>query len=186
MGKAPTYDTLYQNDWVELIEVKWPERGVNGYSYLHERRCKGKIIAILPYRQTREGIEFLLRVEVCPAWGFRSVKCSITGGYETFDPRDTAVMELEEEAGYSVDKGRLIELGTCRATKSTDTVYYLYAVDVTDLEQGEAKGDGSRLEAEGSTHWTLEPLNETDDPFVFTMWAKLLPHLTNEGKTVLV
>ena len=48
-----TRTTLFSNDWVALKEVKNPDEGVNGYAYLHESRCDGKIIVLLPFRRTK-------------------------------------------------------------------------------------------------------------------------------------
>ena len=65
-------------------------------------------------------------------------------------PRQTAAIELLEEAGYTADEVDFISLGTVRSSKSSDTTNFLYAVDVTGLPRGEALGDGSELSAEGS------------------------------------
>ena len=46
------------------------------------------------------------------------------------DPMVTAIKELKEESGF--DCSELIELGTCFGTKSTDTIYHLYTVDLFD------------------------------------------------------
>ena len=54
---------LYGNDWVELRELVLPDKGVNGYSYLHEKRCGGDIVSIMPYRTDSEGtlVEVMVR-----------------------------------------------------------------------------------------------------------------------------
>ena len=52
-----TRQTLHENDWVSLMVVRKPDAGVNGYVYSHETRCRGRIVAILPYRDGPAGRE---------------------------------------------------------------------------------------------------------------------------------
>jgi ADP-ribose pyrophosphatase YjhB (NUDIX family) len=148
-------ETLFDNEWLSLREVREPDRGINGYVYSHEKRCNGLIVAVLPYRWSDEPhkMEFLVKEEVTPCWGLDPERSAITGGYEGVDVHDDAVRELAEETGYSVPLYELISLGTCYASKSSDTVYHLFTVDLTGREPGEAVGDGSRLEAESSAVW---------------------------------
>ena len=168
-----TIKSLTDGKWLTLCELQVPKLGINGYTFSHEVRCHGEIVAVLPFR--REGVlrrEYLLRTEIVPPWSLKSQQCAITGGcdHEGEDPEQVALRELEEEAGYKAD--HLISLGTCNGTKSCDTTYHLYAVDVTDLVQGKAEGDGSVLEAHGGTVWT--PCPETcNDPLVSVMFARL-------------
>jgi len=151
-----------------------PENGVNGYFFSHESRCEGKIIALLPYRLTSSGIELLLRNEVTPCWGLNQYISSITGGFEGGDPRDTAIMELKEEGGYKADKNELISLGTSFASKSADTVYYLYTINLTDKDRGEATGDGSELEKKAACVWAeTSNVEESKDPQVSVMFLRL-------------
>lgn len=166
-------ETLADNEWLALLLLKAPHLGIDGYVFSHEARCNGNIVAILPYRRVgKDAWEALLRDEVVPPWGLSSSLCAITGGcdHEGEEPVEVAIRELKEEAGYDVSA--LDVLGTCRGTKSTDTVFHLFAVDVTSMEPGEATGDGSRLEDEASTSWSADP-ETCDDPLVSVMWARL-------------
>lgn len=172
--------------WVQLKSLVSPEDGVNGYTYSHESRCNGKIVAALPFRKTADGgqVEFLIRKEVTPCWNLTD-RCpsSITGGCESEDPREDIVRELKEEASIEVGVDDLIPLGTCRGTKSSDTVYFLYAVDMNgkegDFSGGE--GDGSELEGEAVNEW--ETLNfgvdNIHDPILGMM---ILRYLVNNSK----
>ena len=163
---------LFENKWVSLWEVVEPDKGVNGYVYSHETRCQGRIVAVLPFKNDRL---FLLKFEVTPCWGMEPVVSAVTGGYEGEDIADDAVREVLEETGYTITKDELIPLGTCFGTKSTDTVYYLYAVDVTDKEQGVAMGDGSRIESESKTVWADSgDIAKCNDPIVSTMYVRLV------------
>lgn len=149
--------TLLANPWLSLMQIEDPDRGVSGYVYAHETRSDGKIILVLPFRSKDDsqfgGIEVLFRREVTPCWGMESSLSGITGGVESQDTAEDALRELQEEAGYSISREDLIFLGTTRASKGMDTVYYLYAANVEGKSQLEASGDGSRLESEGSVEW---------------------------------
>ena len=144
------------DNWVQLKSLKSPEDNVNGYTYSHEIRCKGHIVAAVPFRSTEKGMEYLIRQEVTPCWNLTE-RCpsTITGGCDTDSPADDILRELEEEASITATAEDLIELGTCRGTKSSDTVYHLFALDLTgkegDFSTGE--GDGSELEGEAINKW---------------------------------
>ena len=148
---------LYKTKWVSLRRMILPNKGVNGYDYLHEDRCGGKIVAILPYRynDSKDRLEYLLRNEVTPCWSMKQLVSSITGGVENDDSIGTAVQEIAEEAGYKVKRTDMKFLDVSYGTKSSDTQYYLYTVDLTGKEKTlDAKGDGSRLEAEAECFWS--------------------------------
>ncbi|MEU1761173.1 NUDIX domain-containing protein [Micromonospora sp. NPDC005652] len=167
-------ETLFDNEWLALRAVVDPERGISGYVYSHELRCQGRIVAVLPFADSAEGRRYLIRREVTPCWSLEPELSAITGGYEGGDIADDAVRELAEEAGYAITRDELIPLGDSYASKSSDTVYTLYAVDVTSKEQGVAAGDGSRLEAEGSTVWLDRTrVAQVLDPQVSTMVLRL-------------
>lgn len=179
-----TVETLHENEWLSLRIVRKPEAGVNGYVYSHESRCQGRVVAVLPYRVLRSPTgpfdssartEYLLKSEMTPCWGFEQVLSAITGGYEGGDVEDDAVREMLEETGYAVARDELIPLGECYASKSADTVYSLFSVDLTDRVPGEAVGDGTRVEAESAAVWrTADQLVTVRDPHVSVMFTRLL------------
>jgi len=172
------------DEWLALRRLKVPSLQINGYTYSHEGRCNGKIVAVLPYRITAKGHEVLLRTEIVPPWGLTAVPCAITGGcdHEGEEPAQVALRELEEEAGYAVPPEYLISLGDCRGTKSTDTTFYLFTCDVSQMIAGEAKGDGSHLEEIGGTLWTQSP-EKCKDPLVGTMALRLIKYLLRKRRT---
>lgn len=180
-------ETLFDNPWLSVKQVVDPDRGVNGYVYSHEHRCGGHIVAVLPYRSTVRGGEFLLRSEVTPCWGMLPELSAITGGCEfTGDKphplslvRD-AVRELEEESGFCVPEQDLQSLGSCRGTKSCDTVYHLFSVDVKDRVPDQPSGDGSQLEAQASVEWVTDPWMCVD-PIAATMHGRLIALKIFEG-----
>jgi 8-oxo-dGTP pyrophosphatase MutT (NUDIX family) len=69
-----------------------------------------------------------VRSEVTSCWGPGHQLSAITGGWEGGDIEDDAVREIREEAGYTVTRQDLIPLGRSRASKSSDTLYSLFAV----------------------------------------------------------
>lgn len=172
-----TIETLKDNDWVSLKIMKYPEKGVHGYVFSHETRCNGKIVSILPYRIKNSKTEYLLRKEVTPCWDVnKQVISSITGGVEKDDPHTTALHEILEEAGYEVTKKQLITLGTSFGVKSSDTVYYYFSVDLTDMKREVAKGDGSELETQAECVWSKD-IDGAVDPLLYTAYYLLQKEL---------
>lgn len=173
LDTQPTFKTLFENKWVALKEMACPAQGINGYDFLHETRCNGKIISILPFRKIGDDSEYLIRKEVTPCWSLDPEHSSITGGDEG-NVIESAIRELEEEAGFDIEEKDLIDLGTCYGTKSTDTVYYLFSTDLTGKEMHQPKGDGSKLEAEASNEWVkYDFLLTVKDPLVSTICLRL-------------
>ncbi len=144
---------VHENRWLSLMAVPKGD-GDQDYIYSHETRCQGKIVLVLPFRTTEYNeTQYLVRHEITPCWNSDFMYSGITGGYEGVDIADDAVREVLEETGYAITKQDLISLGTCFASKSADTVYHLYTVNLTDYEQGEILGDGSSGEADASAVW---------------------------------
>lgn len=176
-------ETLYKNEWLSLKVIRVPERGINGYVFSHEARCRGCIIAVLPYRTTTDGYEYLVKHEVTPCWSLDPVYSALTGGWEGGDPVNTAQLELDEESGFKVPISHFISLGTSYASKSADTRYALFAVDLTGVQQHEPEGDGSRLEKEAASVWLTEvELVNVKDPQVALMLNRLKAVLAKLGR----
>lgn len=168
--------TLCKNPWVSLFEMSWPEKGIAGYVFSRETRCHGHIIVVLPYRFVKGGYELMFRREVTPCWHPTEQKISsITGGWEAdLSFEETAINEIKEEAGYIVEERELINLGECFGMKSTDTVYHLFSVDLTNRERIEATGDGSELEAKAECYWTPPAdICQIDDPLLAMAFVRL-------------
>lgn len=165
--------TLYYNKWLSLKEV-------DDYVFSHEERCRGIIVAVLPYRYKKngEGREYMVRDEYNVAWDGMNVS-SITGGFDEDDltPEACAIRETYEEAGYSVPEHEaenlVVRLGTTRGSKSSDTVYHLFAIDVSGLERVEAPGDGSKSESMSSCRWVDVLPSDSQDPFLYAMFHRL-------------
>lgn len=167
--------SLCENDWVSLRTVIAPTHEIRGYTFSHETRCKGNIIAVLPFRIHNYEVEYLIRKEVTPCWGLDPVFSALTGGWEGGSFKADAVRELEEESGYAAEEKEFLTLNTCYGTKSTDTTFQLFAVNLTDKVQGKALGDGSKQDTEGTVHWMNKEdiIREVNDPIVLTMLTRL-------------
>ena len=174
---------LKNDDWVQLRTMKAPEKKINGYTYSHEIRCEGSIVAFLPFRRENNDFWFLLRKEAVPCWELDTpILCSFTGGVDKdSEPYKTFINELREEAGYILDSeedaNRLFDLSTTYATKSTDSIFYLYAVDVTDFPKEKTKElyIETELEEASTNEWhEIGKLNEIKDPFVSQIVLRLI------------
>lgn len=160
--------TLFSNKWLSLMQR-------NNYVFSHEVRCNGKIIAILPFREKDGKMEFLMRLENNPAWGTGTSLTCITGGVENNEVEKTVISEVKEEAGMNISRAELMYLGQCRGTKSTDTLFELYTINLTGYDgYYVAKGDGSYLEKMASCQWMPErKILDADDPLVYVMYARM-------------
>jgi len=166
-------DILYNNKWLQLRKVVDKDNGVSGYIYSHEKISNGKVISILPYRKNGDDYEFLLRNEVTPCWGSQSFVSSTTGKVDPGEtPIQTATRELLEETGYKAKQEEMIELGTCFSSKSSDTINYLFSVDLKNKKRGKAEGDGTELEAKAFNFWT--DTVESKDPLVAVIFLRLM------------
>lgn len=171
-------ETLFENEWLSLKAVREPEQNVHGYIYSHEARCQGRIVVVLPYRYMNDRIQFLTRSEVTPCWAMTPEVSAVTGGYEGGDIADDAVKELQEETGYTATVAELISLGTCYASKSSDTVYSIFAVDLTGREPGEPTGsisEGSTTDYQADAFWIeLDEVPQVQDAQFSTAVVRLL------------
>lgn len=167
---------IFQNQFLAVIDR-------DGYVFSREVRCDGVIVSILPFRRQNEALEFLARLEVCPAHGPELERCSITGGLLAGKTvAETAVLELWEETGYKATVAEMIGLGKVRPLKSSDTTVYLFAVDVNGKTPDVPEGDGTPLEATASVEWVSHTEGiQIEDPLFVTMVGRLLK-LQEEGR----
>ena len=138
---------LYEGKWLSIVER-------DGWYQFSRETARAGVVYVLVFRKAVFH-PVLGRYEICPAHGdAEPILTSLSGGIEVGqDPADAAVAEVYEEAGYRITRDQLIDLGKVNLTKSTDTIGYLYAVDVSDLERGDAPGDGSLGEEKSYCNW---------------------------------
>lgn len=162
---------LYNNEWISLISKDSP---VGPYVYSHETRCNGNIVAILPYyRFGLDGWKYGVRYEIVPCWGDKHEKCALTGGVDNGeDPKKSAVRELFEESGIVCKESDFVSLGTCRGTKSTDTTYHLYAIDIQGKSTETPTGEETKTDPEAKMIWTHE-VKDIQCPIFNTMYVRL-------------
>ena len=180
MGSDVSDKILYQNEYLAIIERK-------GYFFSREIRCNGIIVTLLPFRINKgTGMEFLARLEVCPAHGEDLTLYSITGGLEKGKTiKETAQQELHEEAGFQVELDEFIDLGHVRPSKAADTTVYLFAVDVASKLQSAPQGDGSKFEANASVKWVNYKQGiQIEDPLFVTALTRLRNLLKEENNGV--
>ena len=132
-------------------------------------------VAILLYRKDTDK-PILGRYEICPAHlDTVPTLTTISGGIEKGDtPLETAVKESYEEAGYRLDTSAFIDLGSCRLATSQDTIIYLFAADVTGMENYNAPGDGTKGEVGAYCSWiTTVQAVQSKSAFMSTLILRL-------------
>ena len=146
----PKDKLLYEGEYLSIYEKDgW-------YTYCHDRN--GEIIGCLVFTRDKRGnIEKVLgRWEYDVQSGEQKLT-SITGGVEDGQtPLEACIIEMGEEAGYTVTEDDLIELGTMQPAKSEDTVIFLYGFDATgmeDMRREDSIGDGTKGEEDAYCAW---------------------------------
>jgi len=169
---------LFKTDWVSL-------RDRDGYHFLHEDRCQGRIVAFLGILETPSELKILARREYCPAWvegrARTPLLCSFTGGVDEGETTNEAVLrEAQEEASLNPATVEIHHIKDIQSTKSSDTVYSLYVAVLnteTDFEAS-TEGDGSQSEAEAENVLLSieEVMDEMVDPIGLSILAFVLQH----------
>ncbi len=164
------------------------------YEYVHENRCNGHIVSVLPINRSEN--KMLIRRELTPCWQIdglteRHFYNSLTGGYESKihqSPIDTVIAELREEAGIvlrDIDN-QILSMGTIRGTKSSDSFYHLFVVLLDENNHVLITPEpDSRLEREEYCEWVTGPamdchrndqeiLFNIDDPLLLSIHARYM------------
>jgi 8-oxo-dGTP pyrophosphatase MutT (NUDIX family) len=163
------HEEIFANDWVSMHIA---HAHGEDYVYSHETRCDGHIVAALPFRiGTLNQPEFLLHESVTPCWqhGERTL-ASFTGGWEGGDFFDDVIREIREEAGYTITHDLIVSLGTSYGSKSSDTIYHLFSVNLTGIEPEQYLQPETPLEALARPCWcSRTDLMRARDPLVSVM-----------------
>ena len=140
-------------------------------------------VVVMPFVSDNQGLPLAIGILKEPN-PFREGGVSIsliTGTSEDADPDllSTAKRELEEESGFvAEDNSRWYYLGSVTSSKFVDHEQPCFAVDVTGLEKGEAKGDGS--EDEKQMEFKFIPANDVvkaKDIFIPGLFLKLFKYV---------
>ena len=167
---------LFKSTHLNVVEL-------DGWFYATEpaNSEKNLAVAVLPYRKSKNNIEFLARFELNPAhllfenhtrWadGLHQVSI-ITGACETGDPLYHAQHELIEEAGYHVDQSRFNFHGIVSPIKSSCTQMCLYSIRILSRDrQLTYRGDGSGNESKEFAEWVdRSTMIQAKDPYIHTI-----------------
>lgn len=151
-----TEQVIFETPWIKV------KRTPKGFDYLERKGRDSIAVALL--RRTMDGYEVLVRWQPLCVHNadideeMKLYPCLITGGIEEDEtPQDSALREIEEEAGFKVLPIDLRQLATYIAGTQTNETVYVYVVDVTEYEQEEALQDGSYFESISRNQWC--PLN---------------------------
>lgn len=178
-GKGRVKALFDGNPWIKVVDYEEPPHGQ--YTYVYEPKTNGQRVAVLPFRDTENGREYLMRAEGVVPWMDDSpqmrgklIPCALTGGMEDPEepPFDAAVRELGEETGFVIPPNRIIDLGQTRTVKCLATVYHLFGADVTGLLPKLATSDGSGGEDGCRILWAKRP-QDHHDAIASVMWARL-------------
>ena len=168
------FETLFASKWVEVRKVGY-------YSYSHAPWSNGVGVAVLPFRINEGGFySFLGRFEITPSHGPDTKLVSITGGYDNADEytiEECMLNELREEGGYDAPSDAVISLGYLRPSKGSDTLQYIFAVnlDHPDAKTCEATSDGTEGEQGSYCEWvSLNDLLESSDPLLHSMYLRMV------------
>lgn len=140
-------------------------------------------VVVMPFVSDNQGLPLAIGILREPN-PFREGGFSIsliTGTSEDEDPDllTTAKRELEEESGFKADdNARWYYLGSVTSSKFVDHEQPCFAVDVTGLEKGEPKTDGS--EEEKNMEFKFIPANDVvkaKDIFIPGLFLKLFKYV---------
>lgn len=140
-------------------------------------------VVVMPFVSDEQGLPLAIGILKEPN-PFREGGFSvslITGTSEDDDPDllSTAKRELEEESGFKADdNARWYYLGSVTSSKFVDHEQPCFAVDVTGLDKGEAKTDGS--EEEKQMVFKFIPANDVvkaKDIFIPGLFLKLFKYV---------
>lgn len=173
-------EELFDAKWFKIVNVTYDNATITGLWK------EGRNAVVLPFTATQpeEGkltIEKVgVRYELNPLRAENFTYTAITGDIEPGEEDlEGAKRELLEESGYTVsDDERWIFLGNITTSKQTNELHPCYAVNISEIEQGEIEGDGT-VNEQKSKFELLDPekIFELEDTFLNTALLKLLNNL---------
>mgnify|MGYP001186066894 CR=1 FL=1 len=159
---------LFQGNWVSLVENE-------GYEYLSEP----DLVFVFCKRIFNDGtVRFAIRSEYCPPYSTTKNFYTVISGTieENETSKETAIRELEEEAGIRVlnEEEIVTAYENIQLFKATDAKVNLFYCTIDEDEQNlnyeivDIKGDGTENEKKSQTIWLtfnelLNILKNSDD-----------------------
>ena len=163
-----TVTKLTNNRFLNIKEVKQPERHVNGYQFA-ERLGTNSVAFVCYDKNTKE---FLVNDEYKPPTD--EFVLGAFGGSLDKDRVmvDIIIDEVKEEAGFSVSKDDVKFVGRMFVSTQMNQYCYLYIVFV-DRKNQEKKKPENAVEAMATTEWVDEKgIMELNDWKAITILAK--------------
>jgi len=163
-----TIKKLTDNRFLNIKEVKQPERHVNGYQFA-ERLGKDSVAFICYDKNTKK---FLVNEELkVPTDEF------VVGAFGGSLDKDSVMIEIikdevKEEAGFTVSREDIKFVGRMFVSTQMNQYCYLYIAFVDQRNQGEKKPENA-IEAMATTKWVDEKgIMELDEWKAITILAK--------------
>ena len=168
---------LYEGKFFSLMSRR---HAFGEHEFVHQAFTDGVSVAALPFIKSDSinSLKLVLIDEIRVPWNPDETNtAAITGIYDdtSITHAETAAKEIHEEAGIRVDASALIDLDITWDSKITDTVIYLFAVDVTDLPM-ENLDNMERESLEIDTYPRIIPeehIHNINDPLVAQMYVRL-------------
>jgi hypothetical protein len=164
---------IYGSNDITIYKISYPEKDINSFIYTHETRYEGKFVAVLPYKIIEDRIQYLLKKDMVYCWSDKQpILYPINYGFESkkFENMEVSIRnKIFEEIGYNIDiNNDIIDLGTAFNNTSSDSEYYLFAIDLTDIEKSKTVS---------STCIWVDSIEDANDTISYTLHYKLLRYL---------
>jgi hypothetical protein len=92
-------------------------------------------VIVLPYRQKGNQNEYLIKKELIEKWDPHPDVCSISFDVDDDKDKELLLKEVVEEIlRNKININNLYNLGVCSESKESDQFYYLYCINVTNLD----------------------------------------------------
>lgn len=130
-GVADMKQVLYADDDFEVIQH---DDGDINSKYVHYIPSGGEFVAVLPYRKHFAKTQYLVKRERVLAWDNHPDLCCITIPLK-YQPEVSAAHVLKEVCDIKINQSEFFHLGVCTASRRSDDVFYLYAVDLSQHEE---------------------------------------------------
>ncbi|MDE5949626.1 MAG: NUDIX domain-containing protein [Malacoplasma sp.] len=136
-----------------------------GFYYCQRRSVNS--IAVLCFKKVKDDFFFLIRLQPMPQVEEKKVwsqlyPCPITGSIEQDEsPETSAVREVLEEGGITINENDLIAINPSVATTQMNEKVFYYLADVTNKKIEAPQNDGSIFEAVSENIWVSQKELET-------------------------
>src|SRR5690606_9399630 len=170
-------DTNDKNAPRVVFEGRYQRMVVRGTWEYSERTHAGGlaaiIIAVTPEDRILFVEQFRIPLQARTIW----VTAGLDGDIDVGEPvEDSAIRELEEETGWTAERGEVLMIGPTSSGASSETVAFVRATGLRKV--GEGGGDGPEditvheVRRAGAAAWLVQRVGEADE-LDSTLWAGL-------------